>query len=395
MHDPLRPIHDLVFHHLQPSQLLLLNSSALALLWQQAQCRVSELVGVFVQCLCTLPARKEKKAMVESFHATAVLLCNQLHEYANTVENLPLQEQGKQELSTAYRALRDQLYNSLNVLERFPALVNKEQFLPLHAMEAARYWALDAMQQINKKWTRKIEPELLRILNEPLQDLVNGEPEPNLSIHTLHYLTKLVQHTGRLAMTVTKDAGTALVFLLIRLNHNSDAFLHYACRHLQPHELDEGTPAYLLHCRRSLLQVQQLQPMPGLALYPSLPCCQSGISRYLREEIGLLENYTQQSLTHMSDSTVAPSARGPLFKSCLTMSQLAVMLRWCSQTGILHTETIEDLFKAVARSVKTAGKGSFKASSLQTKYYELDPAAISGAKDVVIRLLNEARKHPL
>lgn len=395
MHDPLRAIHDLVFHHLQPSQLLLLNSSGLGLLWQQAYCRVSELVGIFVQSVCSLPARKEKKAMAESFHATAILLCNQLHNYANTVETLPLQELDKQELGTHYRTLRNQLYECLNVLDRFPALVNTNQALPIHAMEEARYWASDALQHIQKKWTKKVDPELLHALCEPLQDLVNGESEQDLSIHMLHYLKKLVEHTGRLGNTVPKDAGTALLFLLIRLNHNSDAFLHYACRHLQPHELDEGTPAYLLQCRRLLLQVQQLQPMPHLALHPSLPGCQQRISRLLRDEIALLQNLAYLSPSPATEGPGAAPAGGPMFKSCLTMSQLAVMLRWCSQTGILHTETIEDLFKAAARSVKTAGKGSFKASSLQTEYYELDPAAVSGAKDVVIRLLNEARKYPL
>lgn len=394
MHDPLRAIHDLVFHPLQPTQILLLNTTALGLLWQQAQCRVSELTAVFVQSVCSLPAKKEKKAMVESFHATAVLLCNQLNDYANRIETFPLQEENQQELSTAYRQLRDQLYESLRMLQQFPTLANPDQALPVHVTEAARHWACDAIQQISKEWPRKTDPELLRALLEPLQDLVNHETDSILTVRSLAYLTRLVQQSSKLAKCKPADADTALLFLLIRLNHNSDALLHYACHKLRPNGLDEGTTAYLLQYRRSLLLVQQLQPMPGLALYPELAGCQSTLCHLLQEEIGLHERHPENNVTTTAARSQTIADNRPMFKSCLTMSQLAVMLRWCSQTGILRTETIEELFKAAARSVVTAGKGRFKASSLQTEYYDLDPTAISGAKDFVIQLLNEAKKYP-
>lgn len=394
MHDPLRAIHDLVFHPLQPAHVLLLNTPELGLLWQQAQCRIAELTAVFVRSVCSLPTKKEKKAMVQSFQATAVLLCNQLNDYATIAETFPLQQENKQELAAAYRDLRNRLYESLSVLDHFPELVNNNQALPIHAIEAARPWAHEALQQLGKHWQKKTDPELLRVLGEPLQDFVNGETEAPSSVRSMVYLQKLVQHTGKLAKTTPRDAGMALVHLLIRLNHNSDAFIQYASQRLIPNELDEGTAAYLLQYRRLLLQVQQLQPLPQLALYPDLPSCQSRLCGYLQQEIGLLEKYPlNPSLPSAADS-LATNRGNPLFKSCLNMSQMAVMLRWCSQTGILQTDRIEHLFKGVAQSVATAGKGSFKASSLQTEYYELDPTAVTGAKNFVIQLLNEARKYP-
>lgn len=394
MHDPLRAIQDLVFHQLPPAQVLLLHAATPGLLWQQAQCRIEELRAVFVRSVCCLPTKKEKKAMVQTFHATAVLLCNQLNDYATIAEVFPLQQESKQEFTAAYRDLRNRLYESLSVLDQFPTLVNNNQALPTHAIEAARPWAQEALQQLGKNWQNKTDPELLRVLGEPLQDLINGETEVPTSVRSLAYLRKLVRQTVKLAKTAHPDTGMALIHLLIRLNHNSDAFIQYASQRLIPNELDEGTAAYLLQYRRLLLQIQQLHPRPELALYPDLPTCQSRLCAFLQQEIGLLETYPQNPSRPSAAGAVATHTNKPLFKSCLTMSQLAVMLRWCSQTGILQSDTIEHLFKAVAKSVATAGKGSFKASSLQTEYYELDPTAVTGAKNFVIQLLNEARKYP-
>lgn len=394
MHYPLRAIHDLVFQQLPPAQLLLLNTSRLGLLWQQAHCEVAGLTGVFVQCVCSQPAKKEKKAMVHSFHAATVVLCNRLHDYANMAEGYPLNEYSKQELTTAYRVLRDQLFACLTVLDQFPTLVNQHQALPTHAIEAAKLWVQEAVKQVSADWKKKTEPELLNIVLEPLHNFAAAETEPAPTVHTLNWLKKLVQQTNRLAQVSPSNAGTALLYLLIRLNCNSDALIRYASQHLRPNGLDEGTPGYLLQYRRILLQLQQLQPLPALALHPALPSCQFTLRHSLQEEIRLLENQPHTLPGHKAATAQATTASKPMFKSCLTMSQLAVLLRWCYQTGILRAETTEDLFKVVAKTVVTAGKGSFKPSSLQTEYYEQDPAAVSGAKNYVIQLLNEARKYP-
>lgn len=394
MHYPLRAIHDLVFQHLPPAQLLLLNTSRMGLLWQQAHCEVAGLTGVFVQAICSQPAKKEKKAMVHSFQAAAVVLCNRLHEYANMAETLPLKEHNKQELTAAYRTLRDQLFASLTVLDQFAALVNRHQALPTHAIEAARLWAQEAIAQVNAYWNKKTDPELLRIVLEPLTNFAIGETAPTLSARALDWLKQLVQQTIKLSISKPVDANTALLYLLIQLNCNSNALIRYASQHLRPNKLDEGSPVYLQQYRHILRQLQQLQPIPGLALHPSLPGCQLTLNHLLQQEIRLLAKQPHTPPLHKTENPAKNATSQPIFKSCLTMAQLAVFLRWCYQTGILRTETTEDLFKVVAKTVVTAGKGRFKPSSLQTEYYELDPAAVSGAKNYVIQLLNEARKYP-
>jgi len=173
---------------------------------------------------------------------------------------------------------------------------------------------------------------------------------------------------------------------LVQLNFNSPDFIRYATERLKPDILDTHTPGYILDYTRVMNKVRQLHPQPA-ALHPPLGSCQEGIVACMQQEIDLLRAQASQPVTNEHNTVQSRPVQ-----TCLTVSQLAVILRWCNKTGILTCEVTDDLFKQVARSIGINGRKQYRASSLKTEYYEMDPTAVSGAKDYIIMLLNEAKR---
>lgn len=387
----LQAIHDLVYHSLQPVQLLLLNEPALGLLWQKARDTVNNLPADILTQVCSANNKKEKKALVHSCQAATIAMANCLHAYAKNLSHLPLQQPVKHEQAAAYRELRDQLINSLHILDHFPAYLDKDLPLPDHVYEAEKENMRVAWLQIEDEWKKRIEPALLMILLQPFRDFGALSSSLNPTCRMLGYLQLLAQKTKWLSLSCPKDAGTAMIHLLVHLNFNDDSFISYAAKKLRPDLLDEGTQGYILQYTRMVNNLKHIRPLPSQALHPDQPSCQSGMIACMQDEIQILTLQLSQLPLQQNTHTTEPFT-GKLFRTCLTQAQLAVMLRWCHKTGILSCESKERLFKMVPQAIVTKGKENIKASSLRTEYYEMDPAAASVAKDYIIHLLNEAKK---
>lgn len=388
----LQAIHDIVFNALQPTQLLPLKEDALGLLWQKAYDTVNNLPAEMLKQVCGAKNNKEKKAMVHSCQAATIAMANCLHGYAKTLSLFPLHEPVKQEQAAACRELRDQLINSLHILDYFPAYLDKNLPLPDHVFETEKENIQIELLRIEDEWKKRIEPALLMILLQPFKDFGALSSSLNPTSRMLGYLYLLAQKTKSLSVACPKDAGTAMIYLLVHLNFNDDSFISYAAKNLRPDLLDKGTRGYILQYTHMLNNLKHIRPMASVALVPDMPSCQSGLVVCMQEEITLLTTEIGQVPLLGNPLSSEPSTKKPI-RTCLNMSQLAVMLRWCHKTNILSCETAEELFKLVAQNVETAGKEQYRPSSLRTEYYEMDPAAASVAKDYIIHLLNEAKKN--
>lgn len=379
----LQSLQEMVYQNLRPAQML--ENRQPHLIWQQANSLLQQLPGELRQNICIQLNRKEQKARAFAWKIAITSLCNCLHEYLLTLQSLPLDTESMHEYLNAYTLFRNQLYQRMDVLANFTHA--EEVPLPRHIHEVEKSILEAEIVQLEKSLSKKISDALLTVLLQPYREACIANPPPTREkITYLHQLTQLLLQKSAKSF---QNAETALLQILIRANFNSTALISFILddiRESAPH----NTPA-LSYFREQQMQVKRMQSSQQPGLFPAEPDCKSSVLLQLDDEIAWLSAMQPVAVNRIPEQALLREA--PLLTSNLTGGQLAVLLRWCHQTGILRANNNRQLWKLLAATIQTAGGKKCKAQSLQTEYYELDAAAIEGARDGIIRLLNESRRN--
>lgn len=384
---PLQALQEMVYQTLRPAQML--QNGRPEQVWQKANSVLQQLPGQMLQAICMAANNTDQQSMLLAWRISIINFSNCLHSYILLLNTLPLDKESKQSYTTTYTLFRNQLYQSLQVLQHFPDNTGIELPLPDHVSEMEITSLQTYMQEIERTWKSKLSAVLLSILLYPFQQACSGDK--TVSQRMVRYLRQLHNQLYILANQGLAKPETALLHLLIRLNFNSEEFVNYVLEKSQQNAPVTNHATLLQTYREERMRIKRIPVMDQAGLLPHKPSCQQILLMRLDEEIQWL--HTLQTNGSTREEANNKSVQQPLLSSCLTGAQLAVLLRWCQQTGLLRSHNHRQLWKLMAATIQTAGGKPCKANSLQTEYYELDAAAISGAREGIIRLLNQSRSN--
>jgi len=210
-----------------------------------------------------------------------------------------------------------------------------------------------------------------------------------MSFQQIFYLQKLLKQVLKIEMSLAAEAYTEkLVEQLLVLNFNHPLFVNYVAETIwnQVNKLEEAADK-----KRLLYQYQknmnQLQTHPHYALFANTETCCKTLLKMLEQEI-----LFSQQITQLEQKPKEEKENNLSIQTCLSVSQLALLLRILIQTKMIQYDNQSELIRRVAALMHTQKTPSISAESLRTKYYHPDLAAKNILKEYLILLMNELRK---
>ena len=257
---------------------------------------------------------------------------------------------------------------------------------------------------LRQQYIGKIESNLTTLI----ATLEENEISPALSVLTIEPFKKFVNiRTGicshdldyffyyQAALTSFLNKGCIsndhLQAFLCSCNYNSNAFLEYYFKVEKPAE-HEPIAYQIKFYYRQLKLMNQLHVTASIKYDPSLPDVKERISTWLREEINFLEKQQQPEQLLPVCNGAPVSTSGKLHTS-LSVSNLSLGIKLLLDTGIIKTNNTKALIKVIAGNFRTEKSETISEISLRNKIYNIETAAATGMKDIIITLLNEVRKY--
>lgn len=233
-----------------------------------------------------------------------------------------------------------------------------------------------------------ISPALSVLTIEPFKKFVNMRT--SFCRHDLDYLFYY-----QAALASFLDTGCIsndhLQDFLCSCNYNSNVFLEYYFSVKKPAELEPIADQIEFYYRQ--LKLMNRLHVTAITKYdPSLPDVKERISTWLREEINFLEKKLQPEQLLPACNGAPISSRGKL-QTSLSVSNLSLGIKLLLDTGIIKTNNTTALIKVIAGNFRTQKSETISEISLRNKIYNIETAAATGMKDIIITLLNEVRKY--
>nr|WKN38682.1 hypothetical protein K4G66_08200 [Tunicatimonas sp. TK19036] len=230
--------------------------------------------------------------------------------------------------------------------------------------------------------------DLLTVLEGLFTEIQQLAQKPT-TYEQLRYYQRLVQELEAFTQqkTVTDES---LLSVLLHMNFNSPAMRQWLVKHLQ-NQLDtqenRQQPLSLLYYYEKWYHQQ---PVPqGLAYDPMGPALQQHILSWIKEEIRYREKRADVPFP-ATESSVSQDK----VKTNLSVAQIALLLRLCSEVGIFPEQNLSNLCRRFSSILHSLKEEDISAESLRGKYYEHDRRSVQVLKEKVIAMLNYLNQLP-
>ena len=179
---------------------------------------------------------------------------------------------------------------------------------------------------------------------------------------------------------------------LVKLNHNSPAFLRYYCDHIN----GSLTGCETLADRIDQLSyfskiVNQVQQVPNVVYDDTLPSIKTQLSDWIAHE---LEYYRQKQMWNLSTTTSEPFIKSD-FKLIfdLSVANLAYLFNILLENNILLNKNTSEVIRFLTKFVKTKKAESVSYESFRIKFYNTESGTKDAVKKTLQSLLSYINKH--
>lgn len=291
-----------------------------------------------------------------------------------------------------YQSILDCLNNLLLFIEEnFPRYFNRQYKIPDKLLSNTAMETKPLLKKMTPVLNNSgIDQRFILIICMPLEKSIRTGAE--LSYHSFEYLQQYRIEMQQLAKKAVINEEEVCE-LLIRLNYNEGKFFrYYINRLIMTTDKEMDIDSRIEYYSRQLKAINQ---HAGILLQPfcyQLPGISEQISNWLSEEIYFLERTYQLYNTPVQNhkSTLPVTAK---VHTKLSVAHLSLAVKLLLETGVIKNKNAAELMRMVARSFRTEKCEQISEDSLRNKAYNIESSAVEGMKDVIVCLLNAARKY--
>ena len=238
----------------------------------------------------------------------------------------------------------------------------------------------------------EINPELVKILFEPLLLLSTINIQKKITYYQFNYATEYITELSQLIQEspsgVTEDE---LCKWLMDLNVNSFQFFDYETNRLK-RDLNKCDTDFdqLDFLYKKLKKFNQHRSKINKSFNGKLPEIKEQICSWLEEEIEYINRI--RNLNEGQTGALKPIEANNKILVGLSVAQLGYFVNILMHTGIIKHHNQREVFRMIADNFKTNGTDSISVDSLSSKYYNVESTTKSAIKEKIIELLNLSKK---
>lgn len=232
--------------------------------------------------------------------------------------------------------------------------------------------------------------ELAAIAVYPIEKFTGNEK--SISFRSLAYLRELMKPIRKI---LERSSGSidirALRRSLIYLNFNSYRFFKYLTYEINAAFQEKETFAEQIEYLSLQLKItNQTHVKPGLSYKPGQMSIKNQLNYWILEELAFVEKKRQLLLLPAKrQDAVIEDFR---ILTDLSVQQLAYFTKLLVDTKVIKNRNLAELIRFISANTSTKRTERISHESFRTKYYNIEDSAKEFVKDLIIRLLNEARK---
>ena len=154
----------------------------------------------------------------------------------------------------------------------------------------------------------------------------------------------------------------------------------------------KGLPDLIEFYSLELKKINQIPVKPGMVYKTTLPSAREQIGCWICEELAYLEK-KQKLLAPVSAVRVGEQNEFSKVRTSLSVAQLALAVKLLTETKVITNKNAAELMRIIAGSFRTDRQEVISEESLRNKSYSFETSTVSRVKDVIIELLNLARRY--
>ncbi len=245
-------------------------------------------------------------------------------------------------------------------------------------------------QELNK---RSLDTQLVKLVLQPLRSFLSHSREP-ITFRRLIFLKEFKKELVELIEANPEPASleSGIFTSMVYLNFNSTRFSEYCFMRIKEAYSSKDTLSGQIESLAYFFKrANQVSEKPGFAYIPTLKSLKEQISDWIAEETFFLEK--KQQLT-LNLSLKRPESDMSNFKLLteLSVPQAAYLVRLFIETGLFKNNNIIEVVRFFAKHIQTKRTENISIESFRSKFYNADRSSRETIKDLLIKLLNQARK---
>ena len=271
--------------------------------------------------------------------------------------------------------------------------IDKDVKILFHSGILKKYEFLDKTKYIQKQFDEvELEPILRKILQTPLDKVLNICIENRLTYHEVNYFNQFLLTMERNFKTCVFEEVTQdhIIRFLFELNFNTyelvDFIIELMTRYLESLSDIKAKEAFLaerLKCIKQLITKskepyqKQIPPLKNLVLNWI-----EGELFYIRQTIEI-ENSNESSTYPIEFSK--PDQK---FVTNLSVPQLALFSKLLYESGIIQANSTQEMLKLVSNNVCTPQADEISVKSLSNNIYDIKQGSLDEVKSKLIDMIN-------
>ena len=238
----------------------------------------------------------------------------------------------------------------------------------------------------------EINPELLKILSEPLVKLSTINIQQQITYYQFNYASEYISELAELLQESPNGVTEVdLCKWLLELNMNSFRFFDYKTNLIQV-ELNEceSDKERLEFLYKKLKKFNQHRIKIKKSFIDNLPEIKVQICNWIEEEIEFINH--KLNLEGRNEKSIKTIEVKSKILIGLSVAQLSYFINILMQTGIINHTNQRDVFRLFAENFRTKATDNISIDSLSSKFYNVETTTKNAIKEKIIELLNFTKK---
>lgn len=306
-----------------------------------------------------------------------------------------------------YDASLDQFYSTAAkgfddlldyVIKEHPEAVHPTTSAPYSYVSSLRVEFTKMVKEVLVKAHGKpIDPELLKVVLEPIMEIINKNEKETVTQWSLFYCRELL--TSLLWATASDGRDKRIYYALMHLNFNSYGYYFYCKQklHRKLEELEDiASRKELLSWFKKEIHANQVK-YSNIAFLPNkkswatlMLTCIEEEQKFLQPDPGNKEVIIHGAEAEEGKTEEAAPLLVPKLNTSLSVSQLALMVRAYIDAGIITNISITESHLFITKMLTTKKKDELSQAAFKTQYYNPSVATIATCKrrlhEVLVKL---------
>jgi hypothetical protein len=347
--------------------------------------------------VCICEDKKSGRLLIQHYQAALTNMSDDFNQLVQTIESDTTTEpKDKTEIVKIFQLVLIFTEELLTFIEKhFNCYFNLDEKIPQTGsvlLKAEFTNHLSGLTMLYKK--SQIDPRLTAIMLEPFNKFINEENQARSTYREVEYLKTLHKEYSKILIAWQNEMlQINIIDQLLYLNFNKNAFITYYTKIIANDiSTSDSIPDQIQQLAWWLKIVTQVRTRPEMAYKTKHLSAKEQVLNWIIAEITFLEK--KQLIEVVTKPQPAVSSWFPLLvQTSLSVKQAALLIRLMFDVLILKTDNKTKFLNRLAGILKTNKNEKISENNFRTRFYNIEPGAIEGVKDWLIKMLNQLNQY--